>query len=157
MATYKAVAQARELKDILEKRLDATITESFTDPVPGSVIPHGNPVLTVKKESDTIAVVQITPIETPLNRDSLGLEQRVYTPHAVSIVLQAAEDENGDPLPIVAAEPNILIPLVCDIALIGMQVRVYVTDQTPAVEEIKPENLVTTYHSHLYWKSMASI
>lgn len=157
MSTYKAVAQARELQSILEKRLTGcTVTESFTDPVPGSINPHGSPVLTIKKGTDTVALVRVSGIETPLNRDVLGLEQRVYTPHKIALVFTAEED-GDDPDLNVVGNLDLLFPLVCDLALTGMAVEVYKSAATPVLGDIVPENRIVQYQSHLYWGVLSSM
>lgn len=82
MASYKALAIARRLADEVARRTALTVTESFDA--------SGNPLLTVGTitAAGKGALIRVVN-ESTIQKNSLGLDQEVFTPHIVQLMLEA--------------------------------------------------------------------
>lgn len=83
MATSKAIQLARRLTDQLKLRLSSlTVAESFDA--------SGNPLITVGTLSTGVkgALVRVVS-EATIQKNSIGLDQTVFTPHIVQVMTEA--------------------------------------------------------------------
>lgn len=136
----KAESIARQLKEDLALRLSTlTVADGFDA--------SGNPQVTVGTlaAASESAYIRVIP-ETSLQVDSLGLSQRVYTPHKIQIVLESFTTAN---LTYMTAPKFMLLLGEC--LKHGTKVELYLSPNTEvvAVGEILAAQLVQTWN-HLW-------
>jgi hypothetical protein len=148
--TKKAEVTARELLDILGKRVISTLPSQVQ-----SVDSNGNPVITLSADAtpatgEKVVVIRVAP-QTWTATDALGNTAINYGPHTVEICTElnyaATTDNVADIL-----TPFELLPVIGDCVKTGCKVLWYSTANgtVPSSSAMTAANLKASY-SDLYW------
>jgi len=118
MSTQKAIALRNAIKDGLFIRLGLTCTESFDS--------DGNPLLRVGAASAGSAGCFIrVSAEGSIQKDILGLAQKVFTPHIVDVAFEGNDATTTSTLPNVANTMAITTAILGEVLAKGAKTRVW--------------------------------
>jgi len=155
--TQKALEMARELQDRLAKRgLSLTVADvAFDSSLSQPYIKIGPGV-----DGDGSFLIRLKPIEWPLAKDILGLDQTVYTPHKAQLAVEA-----GAAVDFGYAVTADLVAVMGEVMSLGCRVEMIVTPNGTGINDIiaAPQTYLdvdtyvqAVYEAHLYHKMLSS-
>ena len=166
MSTEKAVVTARELTDLLTKRISTAFPF-----VAQSLDVNENPVVTFSAlatpaAGSKVAVIRIRPLPVTA-LDAFGNKSQAMCPHIVDLITEANSATATDTTVQAGADvltpiadiltPADLLPILAEIARRSMEIDWFVTANgtVPSIVNI-PATPAATFKPNLYWGNLSS-